>query len=124
MKAIPEVGWKEEFAVYLYRCEPFTDKRVSGNQLFIKKYFEAIDEQKVMEEEGSGKYLAILNRYDPATRRGKGVYSLYFEILNTSYPPRIPLGEWVEDPRNKKWAWAKEILEREQKGKNRDQAGA
>jgi hypothetical protein len=107
--------WRQGYSLYLYRCEPITDKRISGKEIFVKKYFEAVDPQKIMEEEGSGKYLAILNLMDPATRKGKAVYSHYFEISNLKYPPQVPLGEWVDDPRNKKWAWAKPLLEAEQK---------
>ena len=107
--------WRQGYSLYLYRCEPITDKRITGKEIFIKKIFQCTDPQLIMEEEGSGKYLAILNYMDPATRQGKAVYSHYFEIMNLKYPPQVPLGEWVDDPRNKKWAWAKPLLEAEQK---------
>lgn len=107
--------WRQGYSLYLYRCEPITDKRITGKEIFIKKIFQCTDPQMIMEEEGSGKYLAILNYMDPATRQGRAVYSNYFEILNLKFPPQVPMGEWVDDPRNKKWAWAKPLLEAEQK---------
>ena len=33
-----------------------------------------------------------------------------FEINNPQYPPKIPPGEWVDDVRNNKWAWAKPLI--------------
>jgi hypothetical protein len=115
--------WRQGYSLYLYRCEPITDKRITGKEIFIKKIFQTTDPQLIMEEEGSGKYLAILNFMDPATRQGRAVYSHYFEIMNLKFPPQVPMGEWVDDPRNKKWAWAKPLLEAEQKRRVLDAQG-
>lgn len=111
LKALEEKDWKDLYTVYLYRCEPFTDRKVTGNDNFIMKYTQPIDQQSVMEEYGSGKYLAVLNLFNPSTRHSKAVYSHYFRIMNTKYPPQLPLGEWINDGRNKDWAWAKPLLE-------------
>lgn len=111
LKALTEQDWKDLYTVYLYRCEPYTDRKVTGNDNFIMKYTQPIDQQSVMEEYGSGKYLAVLNQFNPATRHSKAAYSHYFRIMNMNYPPKLPLGEWINDGRNKDWAWAKPLLE-------------
>lgn len=111
LKALTEQDWKDLYTVYLYRCEPYTDRKVTGNDNFIMKYTQPIDQQSVMEEYGSGKYLAVLNVFNPATRHSKAAYSHYFRIMNMNYPPKLPLGEWISDGRNKDWAWAKPLLE-------------
>lgn len=111
LKALTEQDWKDLYTVYLYRCEPYTDRKVTGNDNFIMKYTQPIDQQSVMEEYGSGKYLAVLNVFNPATRHSKAAYSHYFRIMNMNYPPKLPLGEWINDGRNKDWAWAKPLLE-------------
>jgi len=111
LKALTEQDWKDLYTVYLYRCEPYTDRKVTGNDNFIMKYTQPIDQQSVMEEYGSGKYLAVLNVFNPSTRHSKAAYSHYFRIMNMNYPPKLPLGEWINDGRNKDWAWAKPLLE-------------
>ena len=111
LKALTEQDWKDLYTVYLYRCEPYTDRKVTGNDNFIMKYTCPIDQQSVMEEYGSGKYLAVLNLFNPASRHSKAAYSHYFRIMNMNYPPKLPLGEWINDGRNKDWAWAKPLLE-------------
>ena len=111
LKALTEQDWKDLYTVYLYRCEPYTDRKVTGNDNFIMKYTQPIDQQSVMEEYGSGKYLAVLNVFNPATRHSKAAYSHYFRIMNMNFPPKLPLGEWISDGRNKDWAWAKPLLE-------------
>jgi hypothetical protein len=111
LKALTEQDWKDLYTIYLYRCEPYTDRKITGNDNFIMKYTQPIDQQSVMEEYGSGKYLAVLNLFNPTTRHGKSAYSHYFRIMNMNYPPKLPLGEWINDGRNKDWAWAKPLLE-------------
>src|SRR5271156_2453795 len=50
LKALTEQGWKDLYTVFLYRCEPYTDRKVTGNDNFIMKYTQPIDQQSVMEE--------------------------------------------------------------------------
>jgi hypothetical protein len=111
MEEIPADDWGSRATVHLYRLEPFTDRLRSGNVIHIMRYSEPIDEARVMADHGSGKYRAILNFRKQSGPKSDEVGRFEFEILNTMFPPNVPLGEWVDDPRNKKWAWAKDMLE-------------
>ena len=35
--------WRQGYSLYLYRCEPITDKRITGKEIFIKKIFQCTD---------------------------------------------------------------------------------
>lgn len=100
--------WGTRAHIYLYRLEPFIDRNRSGNQVNIMKYAEPIDESKVMSDFGSGRYRAILTFRKPASQKGDELDRAEFEILNLKFPPKVPKGEWVDDPRNKKWAWERD----------------
>lgn len=94
--------------IYVYRLQPITDRIAAGNQTkFIAKYSQRIDENQLMVDYGSGSYRCLLNYTDPATGRSKTIDRVEFDIENPAYPPNIPDREWMDDPRNKKWAWAK-----------------
>jgi len=119
MSEVPAADWGTRAYIYLYRMEPFTNRLASGNVTHIKKYFEPIDEDRVMHEEGSGKYRAILNYRKPGTNSDSELERVEFEILNEKFPPNIPSIEQVwDDPRNKKWAWAKALLEAKEAAKH------
>lgn len=97
-----------QMIIYLYRLEPFIDRMAGGRKsVFVMKYFAAIDIDTIMQEHGSGRYKLLLNRALPTAVRGTLIDSCEFEILNPKFPPKVPPGEWVDDPRNKKWAWAR-----------------
>jgi hypothetical protein len=108
VREIRAEDWGPRYTVYLYRIEPVIDRLVSANQKYLRIYSEAITEEQIMAEFGSGKYRAMLVCKKPGTEQGQTSDTFVFEILNLKYPPCIPKGEWVDDPRNKRWAWAKE----------------
>lgn len=102
----------ERMKIWCYRLAPITDRLAGGSpRKFISVYQECIDEQLIKKEHGSGKYRLILNRY---TEKNEciGIDSVEFEIEDINYPPKVPPGEWVDDVRNKRWAWAKEADEK------------
>lgn len=111
MEAISVEDWGTRAFIHLYRMEPFTDRLRSGNVVHIMKYAETIDEDRVMHDHGSGKYRAILTFRKPSAQQGDEIDRVEFEILNERFPPNIPEGEWVDDVRNKKWAWAKAAMD-------------
>ncbi len=93
---------------YLYRLQPYTDRSSGGNTPhFVQKYTSPVDIEYIMKTEGSGKYRLMLNYAAPGETKGKCVSAGIFRILNPKYPPVIPAGEWLDDPRNKPWLWAK-----------------
>ena len=96
----------EKLKIYLYRLAPITDRTAGGNPVkFLTIYREAIDEEMVLKEWGSGRYRCLLNQ---AKEKGEAIPidRVEFEIENINFPPKVPPGEWVDDPRNRRWAWA------------------
>lgn len=110
MKKVPKADWGPRANIYLYRVEPVIDRTRSGDNKYINSYAEPVNEDKIMADYGSGRYKLMLNFRKPGAETGDLIDSTYMDILNMKYPPKIPLGEWTDDPRNKKWAWAKEAL--------------
>lgn len=106
---IPKPDWGARCNIYLYRVEPIIDRtRGGGSQTYVEKYGEPISEERVLADYGSGRYKLMLNFRKPGAEQGDEIDSIYIDLLNEKYPPKVPAGEWVDDPRNKKWAWAKQ----------------
>lgn len=110
LRKIALADWGSRYYLYLYRLEPVIDRLRSGETKYVMRYSEPVDEEKLMQEHGSGRYRLNLVGLKPATGANDGTEIGRYEcdILNTKFPPKIPKGEWTDDPRNKKWAWAKE----------------
>ena len=106
--AVARADWGPRANIYLYRVEPVIDRRRQGSQTYITKYAEPISEDRILADHGSGRYKLMLNFRKPGAEQGDEVDSLYLDLLNLQFPPKIPPGEWVDDPNNKKWAWAKQ----------------
>jgi hypothetical protein len=102
--------WEGVWA-YVYRIQPFTNRLVGGNRrVHVKRWDTPFDAQTLMEEAGSGVYDIQATRLNPATGKRPMFLSGEVRILNTNHPPKVPPGEWVDDPRNKEWAWAKKAI--------------
>lgn len=103
--------WENELLIYMYRLAPITDRLATGNQCkFISKLNEPIDEDYILKNRlwgGSGKYRLTLNRREPGKKGDRIVDQVEIDIENPQYPPVVPEGEWVNDPRNDRWAWAR-----------------
>jgi hypothetical protein len=112
--AVAKPDWGPRANIYLYRVEPVIDRRRQGSQTYITKYAEPISEDRILADHGSGRYKLMLNFRKPGAEQGDEVDSLYLDLLNLQFPPKIPPGEWVDDPNNKKWAWAKPSYEKNQ----------
>lgn len=108
MARIPKDDWGPRASIYLYRLEPVIDRLRGGDKKYIMMYTEPINEERIMVDQGSGRYKAVLTFQKPGAERGNEIDATFFDILNLKFPPKVPKGEWVDDPRNKKWAWAKE----------------
>lgn len=108
MGRVQKEDWGPRASIYLYRLEPMIDRLRGGDKKYIMMYTEPLTEERIMVDHGSGRYKAVLNIRKAGAERGDEIDSHFFDIMNLKYPPKVPKGEWVDDPRNKKWAWAKE----------------
>ncbi len=111
VNSVVEADWGTRSLIWLYRLEPFTDRRKSGDAVYLMQYQHPVDENRVMTDFGSGRYRLMLTMRKPGADRGDEINRFEFEINNPAHPPKIPAGEWVDDPRNVKWAWAKPFLQ-------------
>lgn len=101
LTSMDNAAW-ERHMVYLYRLKPITDMTSGGvNKKYLCKYTSPFDEDGVMKHYGSGTYRAQLN--ERVGGKDKMICQHIIEIENPAYPPVIPKGAWVDDPRNKEW---------------------
>lgn len=96
---------------YLYRTSPTIDRKSNGRPANIRKYVDFFDSDRIMREHGSGGYRIDLCRRNPVSGKCPRIGQLYLDIMNLDYPPRVPLGDWVDEPENNIWKWAKPSLE-------------
>jgi hypothetical protein len=106
--------------VYLWRVEPITNRRTGGRDSHIQKYSYHVDQDKIMTEHGSGIYRFDVCRINPEGTGSKRIKQHFFTIQNPNYPPKIPLGDWIDDPSNSFWngMFKKRMLELETAEKN------
>jgi hypothetical protein len=104
---VPTEDWGTRMILWLYRLEPYTDRRKSGDYIYLMQYLQPVDENRVMMDFGSGRYRLMLTSRKPGADRGDELDKYEFEIINQMHPPKIAPGEWIDDPRNIKWAWAR-----------------
>lgn len=105
--AVNREDWGTRFKIKVYRLAPIIDRLRGSENKYITIYEEPITEEKVKHDHGSGRYRLYLSCKSPAQKEEKEVDRIEFDILDMNFPPKVPPGEWVEDARNKPWAWAK-----------------
>jgi hypothetical protein len=116
---IEPADWGPRATITVYRSEPVIDKLRSTENKYVTKYGEAIDLEKLKQDYGSGRYKLYLNFKKPAAKSSIQIDVLDVDILDMKYPPELALGDWVDDPKNKRWAWAKGILEKREAEKRK-----
>jgi hypothetical protein len=106
---IQMADWGARAKIRVYRLEPIIDMRRGSANKYICIYTEPVDEERIKRDLGSGRYRLYLNFKNPGAQEEKELDSVEIDILDKNFPPNIPDGSWVDDPINKKWAWAKPI---------------
>jgi hypothetical protein len=104
---IPLADWGTRAKIRVYRLEPIIDMRRGSANKYICIYTEPVDEERIKRDLGSGRYRLYLNYKNPGAQEERELDSVEVDILDRNFPPVIPDGSWVDDPINKKWAWAK-----------------
>jgi hypothetical protein len=105
--SIEAADWGTRAKIKIYRLDPIIDRTRGSEHKFVAIYHEPIDENKIKIDHGSGRYRLYLNLKTAGERVEREVDSVEIDVLDPAFPPKIPAGEWVDDPRNKKWAWAR-----------------
>jgi len=105
---IPLADWGTRAKIKLYRLAPIINRLVGSENKYITIYAEAITEEKIKRDHGSGRYRLYLNYKNAGERNEKEIDMIELDILDMNYPPKVPAGEWIDDDRNKQWAWARQ----------------
>ncbi len=108
---IAKEDWGTRASLKLYRLEPVINRLATSDNKYICVYHEPVNEERIKQDFGSGKYRLYLNFRMPTAAEGAEIDSLEMEIMDQNFPPKIPIGEWVDAPKNREWKWAKEKLE-------------
>lgn len=109
--------WGTRCSVYLYRKEPVIDR--TGDWHYVDKYDEnPQNEDRILSDHGSGKYRLMLNFTKPGATRSATLDTVVMTLINVRFPPKVAPGEWVDDSRNKRWAWAKASFPKEPQNGN------
>jgi hypothetical protein len=108
LRKIPADAWTDGKAlVKVYRREPCIDRLASGKDKHIAEYYQPIEsEERIKQDQGSGKYLLFLNYQGPKDGRLREIDKAFIDILDMHFPPKVPAGDWLEEPKNKIWLWA------------------
>lgn len=106
-----EDDWAKHLICYCWRCEPITDRKAGGAPTSVDKLTRKFDYKEILKLHGSGRYRFDVSYRPPNGGKQTRVRQWYETIFDMSHPPKLPLGDWIEDPRNKDWAWAKTDLE-------------
>lgn len=108
LKKIPAHAWSEGKAlVKVYRQEPCIDRTASGKPKHIQEYYEPIEgEERIKVDHGSGKYLLFLNYQGPKDGSIHEIERTNIDILDMKFPPKVPRGDWLDEPKNQGWLWA------------------
>ena len=101
----------EHLLAYLYRTAPTIDRRGNGRAINLRRYSKPFDKETIKLDEGSGGYRVDLLRRNQVSGKYRRIGQDYFEILDMDHPPRVPLGDWIDDPENQVWQWAKNKLQ-------------
>lgn len=105
--SIDFADWGTRAKIKVYRLAPLIDRLVGSQHKFVTIYGEPLTEQKLKVDHGSGKYRLYLNYKNPGAKEERELDTVEIDILDPAFPPKIPGKEWMDDPRNNQWAWAR-----------------
>ncbi len=112
VRSFPKSDWEERKFMYLYRTGPQINLGRKG-EWNIERYSRAVDTEDIMQSHGSGSYKIMLVEWEPETNQTRLLRTHYFTIMNMNYPPKVPMGTWIDKAENAEWLWAKPYLEAE-----------
>lgn len=120
--SIDRAEWGDRAKIKVYRLAPLINRLVGSEHKFVTIYGEPITEEKLKIDHGSGRYRLYLNYKNASEKNEKELDMVELDILDPMFPPKIPPGEWLDDPRNKQWAWARPANAGPQNGQQQQQS--
>ena len=108
--SIPKDDW-QNLICYVWRTGPLVDLSGNGKPITIEKICQPFDSDYMLKTHGSGSYRFDVCHIKPDGTEQKRIRQAFETLMDLKYPPRVALGDWIDDPRNKNWEWAKPELE-------------
>jgi hypothetical protein len=108
--SIDPKDWGTRAWIKIYRVEPSIDRLRLNEPKHIAKYSEPIDEDRIKQDHGSGRYRLYLNFKSPDDKIDKELDTIDIDILDMHFPPKLAKGEWLDIPANQKWEWCRNLL--------------
>jgi hypothetical protein len=97
--------------IYVYQWAPSVDLTRGGRDPKYRKIFTRhMSEEDIKRALGSGTYELKLNQINPKGQE-KTINRIVISIMDYDFPPNLPPGPWLDDPKNADWLWAKPLLE-------------
>jgi hypothetical protein len=109
VESVPKGNWQDKLICYLWRTAPIIDLG-SGKPSSIERIAHPFDLTYILKTHGSGGYRFDISEIPPDGGKQRRIKQFYENVFDQRFPPRIPLGSWVDDPRNADWQWAKPML--------------
>jgi hypothetical protein len=110
LDSIPRESW-QNLICYVWRCGPLIDTG-SGKPTTIAKIGQPFDSNFILETYGSGIYrFDVVEQPRAPSEKARCIRRVFENLLDMRYPPKVPAGSWMDDPRNKEWEWAKPAIE-------------
>jgi hypothetical protein len=103
---IPKDDW-QNLICYVWRTGPMIDLSNGGKPITIDKVAQPFDQMYMYKTHGSGSYRFDVCYAKPDGKERSRIRQAFETLVNLDYPPRVGMGEWIDDPRNKNWEWAK-----------------
>jgi hypothetical protein len=117
LQDISAADWGARYSVKVYRLAPIYDStNVGSKKKYIMIYLAAPapDEERIKRDCGSGRYRLYLNGKTSGTHKEAELAAVEIDILDPAFPPNLPVGDWLDEPKNRDWQWAKPLLEARQ----------
>lgn len=104
----------ETSLVYVWQADPILDLTKGGREnKYRMRFAQAIDEEVLLRELGSGTYKCQLNRMKSKSN-GKMTCvrgPVFIKVFDPDRPPKLPPGDWIDDPRNAFWKPFRKAIE-------------
>lgn len=113
LESITDKEW-QNLTCYVYRTAPSIDRQAAGKEISIDKVGTKFDMKDIVNRHGSGRYKFVLSYAPPSGGQWIRVRQWYETVFDMEKPPRVPLGDWLDNPANKDWEWCRPLLRAEE----------
>lgn len=113
LESITDKEW-QNLTCYVYRTAPSIDRQAAGKEISIDKVGTKFDMKDILNRHGSGRYKFVLSYAPPSGGQWIRVRQWYETVFDMEKPPRVPLGDWLDNPANKDWEWCRPLLRAEE----------